>query len=174
MSHCNRQLQLSRWVGSYAGDQQGYSSTSCDGDPNPPAPSCSATGGSFFHLRYTISSGDVKSYGVFFAPSTEQWFAPFYNASLAATAENCSADPTISQDMESLAVCVAEATPGSRGVLAVAFGNGLRTMLQDVFFLNLVTEVCPGGSDYGSGSACGEQPGKTVSIVALAPPPPAA
>ena len=172
--YCNRHLQLSRGVDSYAGNLQGYSSTSCDGDPDPPAPSCTATGGSFFHLRYTTSSGDVKSYGVFFAPSTEQWFAPFYNETLAATAASCAANTTISQDMESLAVCVAEATPDSRGVLAVAFGNGLRTMLQDVFFLNLVTEVCSDGSDYGSGNTCGEQPGVTVSIVALAPPPPAA
>ena len=107
---------------------------------------------------------------MFFAPSTEQWFAPFYNETLAATAASCAANTTISQDMESLAVCVAEATPDSRGVLAVAFGNGLRTMLQDVFFLNLGTEVCSYDLDGGSR----DQPGVTVSIVALAPPPPAA
>ena len=108
---------------------------------------------------------------MFFAPSTEPWFAPYYNDSLAATAANCSADTTISQDMESLAVCVAGATPGSRGVLAVAFGNGLRAKLQNVFFLNLVTEACIPHLDY---RGCDNWQGKTVSILALPPPPPAA
>ena len=108
---------------------------------------------------------------MFFAPATEQWFAPFYNDSLAATAANCSADTTISQDMESLAVCVANATPGSRGALAVAFGNGLRSMLQDVFFLNLPTEACTPNLDY---RGCMNGPGKTVSFLVLPPPPPPA
>ena len=74
----------------------------CATDPLPAA--CSTTGGSYFKLRYQFSSGQI-SFAVFFSPSTEAWFAPAWNDTLATACACCGTDPA-NQDMESLAACV--------------------------------------------------------------------
>ena len=57
--------------------------------------------------------------------------------------------------------------PGTRGSLAVSFGNGLRSQLQNVFFLNLQTEPCEG---VRGGGPCQPESGVTVSFVVQPPP----
>ena len=59
--------------------------------------------------------------------------------------------------------------PGTRGALAVSFGNGLRAQLQNVFFLNLQTEPCSFSPRMG-GICQPSAPGKTVTFVVQPPP----
>ena len=60
--------------------------------------------------------------------------------------------------------------PGTRGALAVSFGNGLRSQIQNVFFLNLQTEPCDSSIQSLGGGPCQPESGVTVSFVVQPPP----
>ena len=153
-----------------AGDKQGIAPNYCaTGAGVPPPAACTATGGTFFQLRYALPSGAGQvSYTVFFSPAGEPYFAAAWNETIINASVSCGADPD-NQDMVALATCISQAVPGNRGTLCVAFGNGLRSYITNVFFWNFVTQPCYPAS-YGGG--CIIKSGVEVSVVMQPPPPP--
>ena len=116
----------------FAGDKQAAVANDCNADP--PAASCSASGGAYYKLRYPKTTGGSISFMIFWAPTSEGTSGGSYQDAVDACTgyDSFGAQP----DMLDLLDCVTGKVDGNRGALTVAFGNGLQAEYTNVFFVN--------------------------------------